>query len=106
MTDIHILLLKLGIPIHYLGFWQTAYAVALASEDMTKLQYITKFLYPEVAKYFKTSCACVERNIRTAKNAAWENNAKLLIQMSQGLCWARPTTAEFLSLLTLNLYIK
>ncbi|MCE2603975.1 sporulation initiation factor Spo0A C-terminal domain-containing protein, partial [Pseudomonas aeruginosa] len=65
ITKIRELLCCLGITANYTGFYYTSYAVYLAMEDMECLSLVTKYLYPEVAKHYHTTPACVERNIRT-----------------------------------------
>ena len=103
MSDIHALLLRLGIPPCSYGFLQTAYAVSLALEKPEILHHITKCLYPDVAKHYHTSAACVERNIRSAVECAWERRRDLLIDLSCGFWEDRPTASEFLAVVVLEL---
>lgn len=106
MNDIFIFLLRLGIPPNSCGFLQTAYAISLSIEEPDRLQLITKCLYPDVARHFHTSAACVEHNIRTAIDAAWKHNPNLLWQISYGFLSSRPTTSEFLSVAVLYFLTK
>ena len=59
------LLASLGITANYMGFYYASYAVSLAPHDPERLLFVTKSLYPDVAKHYRTSWKCVERNIRT-----------------------------------------
>ncbi len=66
LAEIYDLLHRLGVTVNYTGFFQTAYAVYLIMENPKRLLLVTKWLYPEVAKQYKTNWKAVERNIRTA----------------------------------------
>lgn len=44
----------------------TIYAVRLAVESQQRLTLVTKWLYPNVAKYYSSTPGAVERNIRMA----------------------------------------
>ena len=60
------LLFDLGISPHLKGFRYLRYAIEIAIEDFDSVDMITKILYPEVAKVYKTTAGAVERAIRTA----------------------------------------
>ena len=70
MTDVYDLLYQLGVTANYTGFFHTAYAVSLCVEQPDRLVLVTKWLYPEVAKQYKTNWKAVERNIRTVGSGA------------------------------------
>ncbi len=65
------LLASLGITANYMGFYYASYAVSLAAHDPERLLFVTKSLYPDVAKHYRTSWKCVERNIRTITRISW-----------------------------------
>lgn len=94
------LLCCLGITANYMGFYYTSYAVSLAMKNMECLSLVTKYLYPEVAKHYHTTSACVERNIRTVIQIAWSQNPSLLIQLSKDTKLRKPTAAQFIAILT------
>ena len=73
-AEIYDLLYRLGVTANYVGFFQTACAVSLCVEDPDKLLSVTKSLYPEVARRYKTNWKAVERNIRTAGGIIWREN--------------------------------
>ena len=79
----YILLNRLGLTANYTGFFQTAYAVALCAEEPERLRLVTKWVYPEVARRFKTTQAAVERNVRTAGSVIWKGNRRLLEELAQ-----------------------
>lgn len=97
-SEIYRFLLLLGITPNYLGFYQTAYAVALCIKEPERLISITKSLYPDVAKYFHTSTGSVERNIRTVAKISWDSHSKVLSELSSDCLQKQPTAAQFLSL--------
>ena len=56
------LLYQLGISANYKGFFHAAYAVSLCMERQDRLLLVTKWLYPDVAKRYRTNWKAVERN--------------------------------------------
>lgn len=60
---------------------------------------VTKWLYPEVAKHYDTTWSCVERNIRTAANLAWEHDRVYLEKMAHMPLTKKPTSSEFIGIL-------
>ncbi len=103
ITRIHELLNALGITANYTGFCYVSLAVAMAMEDMERLSLVTKRLYPAVARRYNTTASCVERNIRTVVRVAWMNNPGLLKKLSKGGSCGKPTSAQFISILTIYL---
>lgn len=104
LNRIYSLLLNLGITANYAGFFYASRAVSMASSDMESLLLVTKRLYPEIAKHYHTSSKNVERNIRTVINIAWDNNPQLLSSLAKGSLPNKPTTSEFIAILTMSLF--
>ena len=100
ITQIHDLLYRLGVTANYTGFFQASYAVFLAVHQQERLLLITKWLYPEVARYFNCTWQCVERNIRTVSEIAWLRNRPFLETLAQHPLPNRPTASDFLAMLT------
>ena len=71
--EIEQILMDVGIPAHLLGWRYSKKAIMIALEDENKLTLITRNLYPDVAKAFKTTSSGVERGIRNALKKAWRN---------------------------------
>lgn len=67
----HKLLLRIGIPAHLYGYGFIIYALELIMLDPDLLHHVTKGLYIDVAKKFKTNPSRVERAIRHAIHVAW-----------------------------------
>ena len=83
------------------------YALELVLHDEEYLLYITKRLYPDIAKHFHTTSAKVERSIRTAITICWnEGNKNLLIKIAGYPLTRKPTTGEFISILSFYLRLK
>ena len=65
------LMKALGIPAHIKGYHYIRTAIEISIKDMRMLEAITKLLYPEIAKCYKTTPSRVERAIRHAIEIAW-----------------------------------
>lgn len=99
ISKIYTLLYQLGITANYVGFFHTSYAVYLAARQPDRLLLVTKWLYPEVAKHYATTWKCVERNIRTVINIAWDTNPELLEKLACHSLPQKPKASKFLSIL-------
>ena len=64
---------KLGICKYYLGIDFTSYAMELIDSDKQYLNYVTKYLYVDIAKESNTTPTSVEKNLRTVINRIWKN---------------------------------
>ena len=98
-SEIYRFFLLLGITPNYLGFYQAAYAVALCMKEPERLISVTKSIYPDVAKYFRTSAGSVEPNIRTVARISWDSHSKVLSDLSSESLQKQPTVSQFLSLI-------
>lgn len=84
----------------YQGYDYTIYALELAIQDNECLRYVTKMLYPEIARKYKTSWNCVERNIRTVVEVFWKNGGKkFFYEVTGEYIEKRPRNAKFLEML-------
>ena len=93
------LLFRLGITPNYAGFEQAASAVQLCIEQPRRLELVTKWLYPDVAKECGTTGAAVERNIRTVSCVAWQENRPLLEALARRRLAGPLRSTQFLSIL-------
>ena len=62
---------EIGVPAHIRGYHYIREAIILAVNDIDVLNYITKELYPSIAKKCNTTPSRVERAIRHAIEVAW-----------------------------------
>lgn len=93
------LLLALGVPVGRKGYSYLEAAVELYRQDPGRS--VTKELYPAVARLYKTNAASVERAIRGAVQAAWEQRDEALwrryFMPSRSGTVPRPTNRVFIA---------
>ncbi len=94
------LLARLGTASNHIGMQQTAYGVYLAVQNPNKLTFTTKWLYPEIAKYYGTNWNAVERNIRSVTHKIWETNPQLLSEIAGRKLLKKPTASNLMVMLT------
>lgn len=102
-NDVTKLIRELGIPAHIKGYQYIREGIILSVKDPDMLNYITKFLYPTIAKMYRTTTSSVERAIRHAIEVAW-NRGKLdsmeaLFGYNVNSGKGKPTNSEFIALL-------
>lgn len=103
-------LLQLGVPAHIKGYTYLRKAILMVIEDEEAINSITKYLYPSIAKSYKTTASRVERAIRHAIEVAWDRgNPEYLdnvfgytISSNKG----KPTNSEFIALIGDNIRLK
>lgn len=93
------MLLAVNLSTKWKGFQFLEEAVVLYARDPG--QSVTKVLYPEVAKRFKTSALSVERSIRSAIHSAWrqrdERTWRLYFTPGRDGTMPRPTNTTFMA---------
>lgn len=99
MNDIHSELWALGITANYTGFFHASYAIFLAVTQPDCLLFVTKSLYPTVAKQHQTSATAVERNIRTVIDVVWNQCPDALKRVAGYNMRKKPTISQFVSIL-------
>ncbi len=108
--DITNILLEIGIPAHIKGYQYIREGIMMAFYDQNMLHYITKFLYPSIAKKYHTTSSSVERTIRHAIEVAWRRgNIDTLEEVFGNTVSAgkgKPTNSEFMALLTDKLRLE
>ena len=101
--DIYDLLYHLGVTANYTGFFQTASAVRLCMKQPERLLLVTKWVYPDVARHYKTNWRAVERNIRTVNGLVWEQNRPYLEELAGRKLPHKPSNAQLLAILVYSL---
>lgn len=82
------------------GYLAMIPAVKLAMEEPSRLSYITKEIYVNVAHAQKTSPLCVERNIRTLIDLIWgREDHEYLNKIFEITLEEKPTNKEFITAL-------
>ena len=102
-NDVTKMMREIGIPAHIKGYQYIREGIIMSIKDPDILNYITKFLYPAIAKKYKTTTSSVERAIRHAIEVAW-NRGKLdamedLFGYSVNSGKGKPTNSEFIALI-------
>ena len=94
---------ELGVPAHIKGYQYIREGIMMAVEDPNMLNYITKLLYPTIAKKYKTTSSSVERAIRHAIEVAWGRGHMDTIDELFGYTIhagkGKPTNSEFIALI-------
>lgn len=108
--DVTNLLLEIGIPAHIKGCQYIREGIMLSFYDKNMLHYITKCLYPTIAKKYKTTSSSVERTIRHAIEVAFRRGNRQVLEeiFSNTICSkkTKPTNSEFIALLTDKLRLE
>lgn len=99
LTEIYGELRDLGVTANYTGFFHVSYAVFLALKRPDSLLLVTKWLYPDVAKQYRTTPAAVERNIRKVVDVVWKQSPDALEQLACHKLARKPTASQFISIL-------
>lgn len=109
-NDVTEIIREIGIPAHIKGYQYIREGIIMAIKDINMLNYITKLLYPTIAKKYKTTSSSVERAIRHAIEVAWgrgkidviENMFGYTVSAGKG----KPTNSEFIALIADKLRIE
>lgn len=93
---------ELGVPAHIKGYHYMRTAIMMVVNDSDLLNFITKQLYPEIAKKYSTTSSRVERAIRHAIEVAWGRGRQETINEIFGYTIhdgkGKPTNSEFIAM--------
>jgi two-component system response regulator (stage 0 sporulation protein A) len=102
--------ISIGIPPHIKGYGYLREAIRLTVENPKRINFVTKDLYPSVAKSFATTSSKVERAIRHAIEVAWNRGRIDAINAIFGsrlyLGTEKPTNSEFIALVADKLLLE
>ena len=102
-NDVTEIIREIGIPAHIKGYQYIREGIMMAVNDMNMLNYITKLLYPSIAKKYKTTSSSVERAIRHAIEVAWSRGKLDTLDELFGYTVSngkgKPTNSEFIALI-------
>ncbi len=101
---------QICVPAHIKGYQYLRTAILMAINNAEIINYVTKMLYPTVAKQYQTTSSRVERAIRHAIEVAWDRgDVDVLtsyfgytIQNNRG----KPTNSEFIAMIADNLRLR
>ena len=109
-NDVTDIIREIGIPAHIKGYQYIREAIMLTVNDMNLLNYITKLLYPTIAKKYKTTSSSVERAIRHAIEVAWNKGQIDVLEDMFGYTISagkgKPTNSEFIALIADKLRLE
>jgi len=101
---------EIGVPAHIKGYMYLREAITMVYNDIDLLGSITKVLYPDIAKKFKTTSSRVERAIRHAIEVAWSrgniDSISSLFGYTVSHSKAKPTNSEFIAMVADKLRIE
>lgn len=103
---------ELGVPAHIKGYQYVRTAIMMVVENMELLNYITKQLYPVIAKRYSTTSSRVERAIRHSIEVAWSRGRPETMNRIFGYTIdtgkGKPTNSEFIAMVAdrIRLQIK
>ena len=101
---------EIGVPAHIKGYQYLREGIILTVRNMEVINAVTKVLYPEIAKRFSATPACVERAMRHAIEIAWnrgdfEMQQKIFRGTISG-AKGKPTNGEFIALLAEHIALR
>ena len=103
-------MLELGIPAHLRGYQYLRSAVEMCVGDMELVGSVTKLLYPDLARLYKTTDQKIERAIRNAIEVSWERGNSALFEQLFGYCnsneYSRPTNSEYIAAVADHIRLK
>lgn len=109
-TKVTNILHEIGVPAHIRGYHYMREAIMMSVDDMDVLNYITKELYPSIAKKCNTTPSRVERAIRHAIEVAWSRGKVDAIDKLFGYTVnnhkGKPTNSEFIALIADRLRLE
>lgn len=109
-ADITNIIREIGIPAHIKGYQYIREAIMMTVNDINLLNYITKLLYPTIAKKYKTTSSSVERAIRHAIEVAWNRGRIDVLEELFGYTVSagkgKPTNSEFIALIADKLRLE
>ncbi|HEX7065006.1 MAG TPA: sporulation transcription factor Spo0A, partial [Bacillales bacterium] len=101
---------EIGVPAHIKGYMYLREAITMVYNDIELLGSITKVLYPDIAKKYKTTSSRVERAIRHAIEVAWSrgnyDSISSLFGYTVSMSKAKPTNSEFIAMVADKLRIE
>ncbi len=93
---------ELGVPAHIKGYQYIRSAIIMVVDNMELLNYITKQLYPTIAKKYQTTSSRVERAIRHSIEVAWDRGQPEVMNDIFGYTISntkgKPTNSEFIAM--------
>lgn len=91
------LIREFGVSVQTKGYIYLCQAVSMAAESPKETIWVTKEIYPVIAKREHATAAGVERAIRYAVTAIWDHgNWRFYSSITQNLAVSKPTNGQFI----------
>ena len=94
---------EIGVPAHIKGYQYLRDGIIMVVNDIEVINQITKLLYPDLAKKYKTTPSRVERAIRHAIEVAWNRGqietAQAIFGYTVNSNKGKPTNSEFIAMI-------
>lgn len=92
---------KMGISASIKGYHYLRSAIIMAVDNESTLIGITKGMYPDIARQYKTTASKVERAIRHAIESSWKKSGQAVYEEIVGYpCNNKPTNGQFIATIT------
>ena len=99
-----------GVPAHIKGYQYLRDGIIMVVENIEVINQITKQLYPDLAKKYKTTPSRVERAIRHAIEVAWGRGQLEVVESIFGYTVnankGKPTNSEFIAMIADKLRLE
>lgn len=109
-SEITNILHEMGVPAHIKGYLYLRESITMVYNDIELLGSITKVLYPDVAKKYKTTASRVERAIRHAIEVAWNRGnidaISNIFGYTVSVSKSKPTNSEFIAMIADKLRLE
>ncbi|MGL4335321.1 MAG: sporulation transcription factor Spo0A [Turicibacter sp.] len=109
-AEITSILHEMGVPAHIKGYLYLRESIKMVYNDIELLGSITKVLYPDVAKKYKTTASRVERAIRHAIEVAWNRGnieaISAIFGYTVSVSKSKPTNSEFIAMIADKLRLE
>lgn len=99
------ILRKCKITRKYKGYFYLSEAVKIVHEHYDEQIQITKDIYPVIARKYKTTCTCVEHNIRTVIERCWDNEKEYMEEIIGCRICKCPSNMEFIDCLVCYIWM-
>ena len=94
---------EIGVPAHIKGYQYLREAILMTVENGEYINAVTKLLYPDIARKYKSTPSRVERAIRHAIEVAWDRGNIDTLQNVFGYTVSnskgKPTNSEFIAMI-------
>lgn len=98
MKGVYGVIRRLGVTSKYKGYYYLVEAISMVMAQKDGNIKITKDIYPNLSKKFKSTPSNIERDIRTVINTCWETNKSGLDKIAGYPLVCKPTNSEFIDM--------